>query len=268
MAEKEHTANPCKPAVEIRLLRADEIECRVGVVRRNGLSLLLYKDARVDQNILDETFGIFGWKREHRFINGQLFCTVSIRNTSGEWIGKEDVGTPSYAESEKGAASDSFKRACFNIGIGRELYTAPFIWIPAEKVRMEEENGKFRVKDFFHVDTISYYKERRLITALSIRNQRGELVYSIGAVSGSEISDTGTSGRTTAGKQPASTERRPQRKGLSKSRMTALEKEMRRTGVTEWDILKRYGIPSLTEMDTDIYQKAMEALKKTKDRAA
>ncbi len=256
------------PTVEIRLLRADEIECRVGVVRRNGLSLLLYKDARVDQNILDETFGIFGWKREHRFINGQLFCTVSIRDASGEWVSKEDVGTPSYAESEKGAASDSFKRACFNIGIGRELYTAPFIWIPAEKARIEEDNGKFRVRDCFHVDTISYYKERRLITALSIRNQRGELVYAIGPVSSAGASNTGTFDETTAGKQPVSTERRPQKKGLSRSRMAALEKEMRRTGVTEWDILKRYGIPSLAEMDTDIYQKAMEALKKTKDKAA
>ena len=81
----------------IRLLRADEIEVRVGTVRRNGVSLLLYKDARVDQNILDETFGIFGWKRSHEVLNGSLFCTVSIRGEDGAWIEKEDVGTESYA---------------------------------------------------------------------------------------------------------------------------------------------------------------------------
>lgn len=126
---------------KIRELRADEIEARVGVVRKNGISLLLYKDARCDMNILDETFGITGWKRHHELINGSLFCTVSIRDENGEWISKQDVGVESYTEAVKGAASDSFKRACFNIGIGRELYTAPFIWISSDKVSIAEDNN-------------------------------------------------------------------------------------------------------------------------------
>ena len=106
----------------IRLLRADEIECRIAMVNEKGLSLLLYKDARVDQKILDETFGIFGWKRSHQCIDGNLYCTVEILDKdSGEWIAKQDVGTMSCSEKEKGQASDSFKRACFNWGIGREL---------------------------------------------------------------------------------------------------------------------------------------------------
>ena len=246
---------------EIRLLRADEIECRVGIIRNNGLSLLLYKDARVDQNILDETFGIFGWKREHRSINGLLFCTVSIRSQKGEWIGKEDVGTPSYSESEKGAASDSFKRACFNIGIGRELYTAPFIWIPAEKTAIEEKEGKLRTKDSFYVAQISYQEERRLITSLSIRNQRGEEVYAIGRTSVS-------AGKGDMEQTPDAASRGRKRKGLTKARQTALAKEMKRTGVSEWEIIKRYQLASLSEMDEEIYQRAMEALRKTKDRAA
>lgn len=101
-----------------RLLRADEIECRVSTVKKNGCSLLLYKDARCDQNILDETFGIFGWERSHQLIGDRLYCTVSVRNPdTGEWIRKQDVGTESYTEKEKGQASDSFKRACFNLGI-------------------------------------------------------------------------------------------------------------------------------------------------------
>ena len=133
----------------IRLLKADEIECRIATINEKGLSLLLYKDARVDQKILDETFGIFGWKRSHQCIDGNLYCTVEIFDKdSGEWISKQDVGTMSYSEKEKGQASDSFKRACFNWGIGRELYTAPFIWIPAGKaaVQCREDESRNREK--------------------------------------------------------------------------------------------------------------------------
>ncbi len=117
----------------IRLLRADEIECRVSSISKNGVSLLLYKDARVDQRILDETFGIFGWKRSHQCIDGNLYCTVEVFDKeTGIWVSKQDAGSTgkSEKEKEKSQASDSFKRACFNWGIGRELYTAPFIWIP------------------------------------------------------------------------------------------------------------------------------------------
>ena len=108
----------------IRLLRADEIECRIGTINEKGLSLLLYKDARADMKILDETFGIFGWKRTHQSIDGNLYCTVEIWDSEKQsWIAKQDVGTVSYTEKEKGQASDSFKRACVSVDIGRELYS-------------------------------------------------------------------------------------------------------------------------------------------------
>ena len=112
-----------------RLLRADEIDVRVGNVKQGeGISLLLYKDARCDQNILDETVGPYNWQRTHSRDNAN--CTVSIWDEKKQqWISKEDTGTESKTEAEKGLASDSFKRACFNWGIGRELYSAPFIWI-------------------------------------------------------------------------------------------------------------------------------------------
>lgn len=101
--------------LSVRLLRADEIECRVSTINERGLSLLLYKDARVDQKILDETFTPFGWKRTHQIIDGNLYCTVEIWDAGKcQWIAKQDVGTTSYSEKEKGQASDSFKRACFN----------------------------------------------------------------------------------------------------------------------------------------------------------
>ena len=110
-----------KKTLEFRTLQAGEIDCRIATVTEKGVSLLLYKDARVDQNILDETVGPMNWQRAHSRDNAN--CTVSIWDgEKQQWISKEDTGTESYTEKEKGLASDSFKRACFNWGIGRELY--------------------------------------------------------------------------------------------------------------------------------------------------
>lgn len=164
-----------------RPLTSEEIDCRVSTCKENGVSLLLYKDARVDQNILDETFGIFGWQRSHQLIDGNLYCTVSIRNPeTGEWVHKQDVGKESNAEKEKGQASDSFKRACFNLGIGRELYTAPFIWIPKEMVTIKKDNkGKDTTYDKFSVRSITI--EGGKIVQLEIQNDtRKCVVYTYG----------------------------------------------------------------------------------------
>ena len=134
-----------------RNLTAKEIECRIQQTKPNGISLLLYKDARCDQNILDETVGAFNWKRSHCRDNAN--CVVSIWDEAKQqWISKEDTGTESNTEAEKGLASDSFKRACFNWGIGRELYTAPYIWVTADKCDIQ--NGKCH--DKFEVSEIAY----------------------------------------------------------------------------------------------------------------
>lgn len=169
--------------MKIRLLRADEIEVRVGTINEKGATLLLYKDARVDMNVLDEA-GV-KWKREHQLIDGKLFCTVSIWDEDiKEWVSRQDVGVESNTEKEKGQASDSFKRACVNWGIGRELYSAPFIWIPASSydgfVRKTDQNGKkiYATYDKFSVTHIAY-DENREITELTIKNDRtGEIVFS------------------------------------------------------------------------------------------
>lgn len=165
---------------KFRDLRADEIECRVQSCKENGLVLLLYKDARVDMNILDETVGASNWQREHYECKGNLFCRVGIRTerkdeTGGyaEWVWKSDCGTESNTEAQKGEASDSFKRACFNWGIGRELYTAPFTWIPADKCNIKEtKNAQGRTiyscYDKFIVQSITI--ENKQITALEIYN--------------------------------------------------------------------------------------------------
>ena len=158
-----------------RLLHADEIEARVATVNEKGCSLLLYKDARCDMNILDETVGAMNWMRSHTRDNAN--CIVSIWDKDKEqWISKEDTGTESFTEKEKGLASDSFKRACFNWGIGRELYTAPFIWISADKVNLSQKNGKYTTYDKFVVEAIRY-DEKRQISALAIKNQVGKRVF-------------------------------------------------------------------------------------------
>lgn len=157
--------------MEFRDLTNEDIEVRVQSVKPNGLVLLLYKNARVDMNILDETVGPECWQREHYECKGNLFCRVGIcvETKKGdaifpEWVWKSDCGTESNTEAQKGEASDSFKRACFNWGIGRELYTAPFIWIKADKCNIE--NGK--CNDKFEVEKIII--ENKRIVALSIIN--------------------------------------------------------------------------------------------------
>ena len=143
--------------LQFRKLRECEIDARVQSVKQNGLVLLLYKDARCDMNILDETIGRMKWSRSHQVIDGRLYCTVSIfDDESKQWVSKQDVGTESNTEKEKGQASDSFKRACFNWGIGRELYTSPFIWIPAEVCNIKSFGGKYSCNDKFRVEKITY----------------------------------------------------------------------------------------------------------------
>lgn len=154
--------------MEFRLLRADEIEVRVAKCTQNGVVLLLYKDARVDQNILDETVGSMNWQRRHNRDNAN--CVVSLWDDEKKmWIEKEDTGKESNTEAEKGLASDSFKRACFNWGIGRELYTAPFIWVNASDCEIKGSNGKCACYDKFSVEKI-LYDERKNIVALAIKN--------------------------------------------------------------------------------------------------
>lgn len=161
--------------VKFRQLRADEIDCRISQISKKGtgLQLLLYKDARCDMNILDETVGPMNWQRKHGRDNAN--CVVSIYDSDKKmWVEKEDTGTESNTEAEKGLASDSFKRSCFNWGIGRELYTAPFIWVDSDKCKIGENgkdpkgNPKYVCYDRFEVIDIKYKDGK--ISDLSIWN--------------------------------------------------------------------------------------------------
>ena len=237
----------------IRLLRADEIECRVGMISEKGLSLLLYKDARVDMKIMDEVYGPFNWQRKHEMIGGNLYCTVSIWDKEKQqWISKMDVGTKSNTEQEKGEASDSFKRACFSHGIGRELYTAPFIWIGAEKVCIKRKNDHYTIYDKFKISSISY-NENREITGISIINQDGRVVYS--------LIDRSLG-------QQGLPELQKEHMHPTDEHAEAINKELERTGVALDTVLQRYGVKSVQEMDDNTYRKAMNSLKRTKAKAA
>lgn len=162
-----------------RLLKAEEIECRVAQVSAKGCSLLLYKTARVDRAILTETYGEL-WQNDFKTIDGKMYGGIGIYNKElNEWLWRWDCGTESNTEAEKGQASDCFKRAGFKWGIGIELYSTPFIWINAET---EQYNGKYKLKDKFakfDVKDIDYDASRN-ITKLVITDGKGNIVYELG----------------------------------------------------------------------------------------
>lgn len=163
---------------ELRLLRANEIDVRVGSINEKGATLLLYKDARVDMLLLDETFGADSWQRDHKEVKGNVYCGIGVK-LNDEWVWKWDVGVESQSEAIKGEASDSFKRAGFNWGIGRELYTAPFTWISADNytVFKNPKTGKLGTYDKFIVESIMY-DDNREITYLVIKNDKtGKTVF-------------------------------------------------------------------------------------------
>ena len=124
-------------------LSVDQIDFRIQSINKGGYATILaYKDARVDMHRLNEVFGVGKWQRKHELINGQLFCSVGI-HVDGEWAWVQDVGTPSNTEAAKGQASDSFKRACFNLGIGIELYDYPVIQVKLNQNEFTiDNNGK------------------------------------------------------------------------------------------------------------------------------
>lgn len=167
---------------KIRTLRADEVELRAaqcGMTRNNNpyATLLIYKDARVDQRILDEVFGPMNWQRSHEVIDGRLYCSVSIWDAEkGQWISKQDVGTESNTEKEKGQASDSFKRACFNWGIGRELYTAPRILVSLKEGEYWMKGDKPQMTAVFHVSEIGHDDDGNIIR-LVVRDKDGSVRY-------------------------------------------------------------------------------------------
>lgn len=227
--------------MQFRTLRADEIECRVGTVKDSGVSLLLYKDARCDMNILDETVGPENWQRTHEVVNGNLFCNVGIyisrHEDYGDFVWKQDVGTESRTEAEKGEASDSFKRACTNWGLGRELYTAPFIWI-----RGASKTDRFFVREI-------EYDENRKISRLVIGacDSYGNRTDENAFVWPREAPEP---------KEPAT---------IGATRAKALESELKAHNVNISKLLKQYKVKKLEDLSEEQHISIIKKLKECDD---
>lgn len=215
---------------EFRKLRADEIECRVGseTKDKSAFTLLLYKDARCDMKILDETVGSLNWQKKYSRDNAN--CVVSIWDEKkNQWIEKEDTGTESDTESAKGLASDSFKRACFAWGIGRELYTAPTIWI-----RDYDKHCRFTVTE------IGYDEFGNINRLEIIENKSGDTVYSMG-------------GYRTPAKAKATELISPQQKA-------DILREVNRTKCSLEDICNRYKVDTIDDLPASRFEKVMSIL--------
>lgn len=227
-----------------RYLTADEIECRVATVSEKGCSLLLYKDARCDMNILDETFGPMNWRRSHTRDNAN--CIVSIwDDEKQQWIDKEDTGTESFTEKEKGLASDSFKRACTNWGLGRELYTAPFIWIPAKDANVQQKNGKWTTYEKFSVTKMDIVDGK--IVALNIASDKtGKIVYSFGYT------------RNVANEEDAEQEQKPN--------IETLKSLLDKNGIRMETVFELYKIKSEEEITASKYANIIKNLDKIKQK--
>lgn len=227
-----------------RYLTADEIECRVATVSEKGCSLLLYKDARCDMNILDETFGPMNWRRSHTRDNAN--CIVSIwDDEKQQWIDKEDTGTESFTEKEKGLASDSFKRACTNWGLGRELYTAPFIWIPAKDANVQQKNGKWTTYEKFSVTKMDIVDGK--IVALNIASDKtGKIVYSFGYT------------RNVANEGDAEQEQKPN--------IEALKSLLDKSGIRMETVFELYKIKSEEEITSSKYANIIKNIDKIKQK--
>lgn len=228
-----------------RLLRANEISVRVQSVLEHGAILLLFTNSRVVQTIMDATYGVLNWQISYEMEGPFLTAIVSVWDPGKkQWISKQDVGTESKSEREKGLFSDALKRTCVRFGVAKELYTSPFIWIPATKIAIERKDDRLVTNERFHVDDIEYDEERN-ISYLKIMNGTNQVVY-------------------VWGKPKENTDGNVAITMVTDEKMEQLRKELQRTGVSMEAVLGRYCITSETQLTEDIYRKAMSSLKRTK----
>ena len=236
--------------MKFRLLRADEIDCRISTCNQYGVGLLLYKDARCDQNILDETVKPMNWQRHHTRDNAN--CIVSIwDNTKKQWIEKEDTGTESFTEKEKGLASDSFKRACFNWGIGRELYTAPnmFIFKKDLKTLEEVQQGNFKkwtCKDSFKITDIQYIDEKIVYVKVLNLKTNNEIEFGTPA-------------------QVQEENKKIENSVIDEVKINALKERCNKEGVDTGKILKLYKVSLLNDLTEKQYANINQYWEKIKE---
>lgn len=135
---------------KFRLLKAEEIEVKVKQATEKGAVALIYKTSRVDMDILDETVGAENWADDYKEIHGNLYCGIGLKSSPEQpFVWKWDCGIESREDAgneKKGEASDAFKRAGVKWGIGRELYTAPFVFL---NVPTQKDGARYRLTNPF-----------------------------------------------------------------------------------------------------------------------
>ena len=248
-----------------RLLRADEIEARVSTCNEKGVSLLLYKDARVDQSVLDETVGPMNWQKKYSRDNAN--CEVGIWDAEKQqWIWKEDTGVESFTEKEKGLASDSFKRACFNWGIGRELYTAPFIWITADKVNIvpKGKGSGVTTYDRFDVQSIGYDDDGRINQLTIINPRTNAQVYSFGKAVKQKAAPKVDAPQTDEQAMEEQYED-VRKKTIGGTRAKALEKHLSQNGILVDTVYSLYKVKNLKNLTEKQHQNIIENTAKIKE---
>ena len=236
---------------KFRVLKPEEIEVKVKQVTEKGAVALIYKTSRVDMDILDETVGAENWQSEYQEIKGNLYCGIGIKDeTTQDWVWKWDCGIESRSDGDgnekKGEASDAFKRAGVQWGIGRELYTAPFIFLPLETV----SNGKgYKLKNpfsRFDVKEIEYTESRK-ISKITIVDERGREVFQYPK----EATKAKQTGKTEAWK-------------LTKSELVQVY-GVKNAEATIAALEKKLGVP-YAEWDKEATQKIRETLERMKKR--
>lgn len=257
--------------IKIRALRADEIECKVAQVGEKGVQLLLYKDARCDKRILDETFGMFGWADCYSEIKGNLYCSIMLYDEkTGMWIQKQDCGIESaFGDKEKGEASDAFKRACFNVGIGRELYTKIFIWIKTETVPAGKKGDKtlYKLKDNFQSWFVSYIEtdnEKEKIKYIEISDSKAKkVVFKWGTKGQIKVENSQTNiTNTQANKKQPETNIKPieQPKVVNKEQLDELMKEANGRGDVVVKIAQDFGYDNPRKIKVEDFERVKTAI--------
>ena len=174
-----------------RPLDISDIDFRVQSINNGGYATILaYKDARVDMARLDDSVGSLNWQRKHEVIGGNLYCHVGIYNSEiKEWVWKTDVGTESMTEATKGQSSDSFKRACFNWGVGRELYSYPVISVKLNENEFDNKSGRPKQTYNLKIRDWRWYSEFTdgKISFLAAKDEKGKLRFKWGEMKPKEV---------------------------------------------------------------------------------
>lgn len=215
-----------------RTLYADEIDVRVGQCKETGCSLLLYQSSRAAMNLLDEVVGSMNWCREHTFKDGKLYCKVGIWDENKkQFVYKEDVGVESNSDAEKGQSSDSFKRAAVNWGIGRELYSAPFIWVSLDKseviTKTYNQKTSYQLSPAikFEVSEIAY-DDKRNISKLVIKDNKGAVRFTYPSRGGKSATAPKQETKPTTAIPPKAPEQAPQKPAiLTREELSLIRKD-------------------------------------------